>query len=180
MRRKRARGATDLEGAALGFLARAGTCTPYAVKAAFAASPTEFWSASAGAIYPLMERLAARGLISVSRDKQDGRARRTIKITQKGRRAFETWLFDSKRALDAGFDPLRTRLLFSDLMSAAQKRAFLTAALEGLETDSGPAPEMAHTLALRSAWRKARRRALTEFAEAQGWRAKTTRRPGKR
>jgi DNA-binding PadR family transcriptional regulator len=52
---------TDLEGAVLADVATRGTATSYAVAQTFSQSPSEYWSGSAGAVYPLVKRLTATG-----------------------------------------------------------------------------------------------------------------------
>lgn len=117
---------TDLEGAALAEIARRGTATSYAVTQAFARSPSEFWSGSAGAVYPMIKRLAARGLLVGETGSAGKRARLDYRLTPEGRAAMEAWLLDADRAAEMGFDPLRTRLVHLDLVSSDRRKAFLT------------------------------------------------------
>jgi DNA-binding PadR family transcriptional regulator len=116
---------TDLEGAALAEIARLGTATSYAVAQSFAQSPSEFWSGSAGAVYPMIKRLAARGLLEARTASTGQRARLDYHLTPDGREALEHWLLDAKRAAGIGFDPLRTRLTHLNLVTPAQRKAFL-------------------------------------------------------
>lgn len=116
---------TDLEGAALAEVAGRGTATSYAIAQTFARSPSEFWSGSAGAVYPLVKRLAARGLLEASPGAAGQRQRLDYHITAAGRAALEEWLLDADRAAGMGFDPLRTRLGHLHLVTPAQRRAFL-------------------------------------------------------
>ncbi|HZE88705.1 MAG TPA: PadR family transcriptional regulator, partial [Verrucomicrobiae bacterium] len=57
------KGLSELEGATLGVVWSEQPCTPYAIRRVFQTSPSPFWSGSAGAIYPLVERLETRGLV---------------------------------------------------------------------------------------------------------------------
>jgi DNA-binding PadR family transcriptional regulator len=157
---------TELEGAALAIIAREGPLTPYAVKEAFRNSPSEFWSGSAGAVYPLINRLEKRKLISAKADKGDGRARREFSITAAGRTAMKEWLVDAERAAGMGFDPLRTRLFFSELITPAERKAFIAAALARME-DGAPAPavDLPHVKPLHDLWSRLRVKALKAFAE---------------
>lgn len=157
---------TELEGAALAIIAREGPVTPYAVKESFRNSPSEFWSGSAGAVYPLVNRLEKRKLIAAKTDKADGRARREFSITPAGRAAMKEWLTDAGRASGMGFDPLRTRLFFSELLSPAERKAFLAAALAKLE-DGAPPPavDLPHVKPLHDLWSRLRIKALKTFAE---------------
>ncbi len=117
---------TDLEGAALAEVAGRGTATSYVISQAFARSPSEYWSGSAGAVYPLIKRLAARGLLEPSAAAAGKRQRVDYQITAEGRAALEVWLLDADRAAGMGFDPLRTRLGHLHLVTAEKRQAFLT------------------------------------------------------
>lgn len=116
---------TDLEGAVLAEIAKRGIATSYVVTRAFAESPSEFWSGSAGAVYPLIKRLAARRMLTAHADADGKRARLDYQITPTGRTALEDWLLDAQRAAGMGFDPLRTRLVHLNLVSPARRKAFL-------------------------------------------------------
>lgn len=116
---------TDLEGAALAEIASRGTATSYAITQLFARSPSEFWSGSAGAVYPMLKRLAARGLLEPSEAATGKRQRLDYQITPKGRDAMEIWLLDAQRASGMGFDPLRTRLGLLHLVSPDRRKAFI-------------------------------------------------------
>ena len=116
---------SDMEGAALGLIASEGPVTSYAVVRAFAASPSEFWSGSAGAIYPLMRRLAARGLVIADGGAHGRRKATWYTISPAGAAALKAWLLDADRAAGMGFDPLRTRLAFRGLMTDAERQALL-------------------------------------------------------
>jgi len=157
---------TELEGAALGHVLRAGACTPYAIKETFRTSPSRFWSGSAGAVYPLVRRLVARGLLVAKPDKRDGRARRFVSATPAGRTAWLAWLVDADRAADFGFDPLRTRLFYSELVPPRRLRAFLaeTAGILAAGTRA-PQSELPHVPVLHAVWARLRASALAEFAE---------------
>jgi DNA-binding PadR family transcriptional regulator len=123
---------TDFEGAVLAQIGHGGPITGYAVAKLFAASSSEFWSGSAGAVYPLIKRLAARQLLA-STDAQDGkRARTDYELTREGRKALKAWLLDARRASDLGFDPLRTRLVHMDLCSTSERQRFMQEALAQL------------------------------------------------
>jgi DNA-binding PadR family transcriptional regulator len=159
---------TDLEGAALGFVVRAKACTPYAVKEAFRTSPSEFWSGSAGAVYPMIGRLQLRGLLVSKSDKSDGRARHVVSATAAGKAALLDWLTDADRAAELGFDPLRTRLFFSDLAPKARFARFLAKTERLLARDSAP-PQAApdHVALLHTLWLRLRRDALRAFVRAR-------------
>jgi DNA-binding PadR family transcriptional regulator len=116
---------TDLEGAALAEIASRGWATSYAVAQSFGRSPSEFWSGSAGAVYPLVKRLAARGLLEANPAAAGKRQRLDYHVTPQGRVALEHWLLDAGRAAGMGFDPLRTRLVHLHLVTPAKRKTFL-------------------------------------------------------
>lgn len=116
---------TDMEGAALAEIATRGTATSYAIAQAFAQSPSDFWSGSAGAVYPLIKRLSERGLLEPTAAATGQRARLDYAITAQGRAALEAWLLDARQASGMGFDPLRTRLMHLHLVAPARRKAFL-------------------------------------------------------
>lgn len=116
---------TDLEGAALADIARHGPTTSYAVAKTFAESPSEFWSGSAGAVYPMIKRLETRGLLEAVQGINGRRARTDYCITDTGRDALRAWLLDADRAAGLGFDPLRTRAIHLDLVSREERVRFL-------------------------------------------------------
>ncbi|SUS03319.1 Transcriptional regulator PadR-like family protein [uncultured Defluviicoccus sp.] len=114
----------------LGYIASAGAVTSYAVAREFAASPSEFWSGSAGAVYPLMRRLEAAGRLAAESGARGRRAATWYSITPAGRVELRKWLLDIDRAAGMGFDPLRTRLGFMNLVSDAERLRFLDAVVQ--------------------------------------------------
>ena len=139
---------SDLEGAALAVIARLGSATAYVVARDFAASPSEYWSGSAGAVYPMVKRLVGAGLLEV--DPAHVPTRRGsihYRLTDSGLAAMEAWLLDVDRASGMGFDPLRSRLLNLDLVSEARGEAFLQSVQERVRvrarmTDNGLQPRL--------------------------------------
>lgn len=150
---------TELEGAALGVVARDGPCTAYSVKEVFRASPSDFWSGSAGSIYPLMKRLEDRGLLISESSSTGRRGSQLYRVTRGGRAAFRRWLTDVERATAIGFDPLRTRMVFLSALSPGALAAFRDAVDVALsEAASGPDDPWMETL--HESWNDARRRAF--------------------
>lgn len=116
---------TELEGVALALVARAGGMTAYAVKEMLAASPSRFWSGSAGAVYPLMKRLTRKGLLTPASTATGRRKATVYQVSESGHHALKAWLADIDRAVDPGIDPLRMRLLFMSLLDADTRAAFM-------------------------------------------------------
>jgi DNA-binding PadR family transcriptional regulator len=157
---------TELEGAVLAVLSRIGPATAYQLKEAFRGSPSSFWSGSAGAVYPLAKRLETRGLLG-SKDVSDTkRPRREFALTAAGGAALRAWLGDVERALDMGYDPLRTRLTFIDLLEEGARERFLDA-VDARIMDPVPPDELPQTRRLHDLWLRARRSWLRGFRKAE-------------
>jgi DNA-binding PadR family transcriptional regulator len=157
---------TELEGAVLAIIKRAGTMTAYAVKEVFGQSSSHFWSGSAGAVYPLLERLEARGFVVSEDVSKTRRPKREFTVSAKGALALVTWLTDVERAINVGYDPLRTRLQFCELVPSKK----LTIFLEQVENqvDLVPPPASANPLvrSLHTYWIEARHSWLIRFKGA--------------
>jgi DNA-binding PadR family transcriptional regulator len=101
---------SELEGAVLSVIARKQPLTAYAVRKEFEASATYSWSASAGAIYPLVQRLVKAGLIKESLKPQDARGTRILELTGDGGQALCSWVMETRtEVLATGPVPIRTR-----------------------------------------------------------------------
>lgn len=116
---------TDLEGVVLAEIAQRGRVTSYAIAKAQAESPSEAWSGSAGAVYPAMKRMTARGLLVAATPVDGGHTRTEYSLSAEGRAALVGWLLDADRAAGLGFDPLRSRVVHLDLVSERERQIFL-------------------------------------------------------
>lgn len=123
-------GLTDLEAAVLAKIAREGSVTSYGIAKEFSESMSEFWSGSAGAIYPATRRLVQRGLIVATSPDNGGHTRTEYQLSREGRRAMKGWLLDVERASGLGFDPLRSRLVNLELVTENERQKFLAAVEE--------------------------------------------------
>ena len=100
---------TELEGAILTLLYTEGAMTSYGVRRAFLDSPSSFWSASAGAIYPALKRMEAAGLL-VSTDASRGRRpAKSVCLSESGKTSMFEWVTNVSTAIGPGFDPFRLR-----------------------------------------------------------------------
>jgi DNA-binding PadR family transcriptional regulator len=169
-----ARGLTELEGCVLGNLKALGPCTPYAIRREFLASTTPYWSGSAGAIYPLIARLARSGLLRAARRTGDGRGGTLYALTAAGERALRRWLGPPLSLLTVGPppDPIRSRVSFLALLPLEKRRAFLAEAEADLRrliaADQQPAADPFDAWALRGRrlMMEARLAWVREMAEA--------------
>ena len=157
---------TDLEGATLAEVARRGTATSYVIASSFAGSPSEYWSGSAGAVYPLVRRLTERGYLEAHAASTGKRQRSDYSITPAGRTALTRWLLDADRAAGMGFDPLRTRLLYLDLVSPTEVATLLTEVAKRSERADAPPifADRPAALHIHRSWWEARR-----FAFKRNW-----------
>jgi DNA-binding PadR family transcriptional regulator len=97
-------------------------------------SPSPYWSGSAGAIYPLVARLEAAGLLKSEPHATGSRRASHYRVTAKGRAALAAWLGDPENDLVTGVppDPLRTRMPFLEVLPAPERRAYLDRAAAGM------------------------------------------------
>ncbi len=128
------RGLSELEGCVLGYLWKYGASTAYAVRKELLDSPSSHWSGSAGAIYPLLERLERRGVVASSKGARGDRAHWTYELTDAGHDAFMAWRAPplAYDIISIAPDPLRTRMYFLGALSGPRRATFLAQAREKL------------------------------------------------
>lgn len=121
---------TEVEGCALGVVWQRGPCTAYEVRMEFAVSSTPRWSASAGSIYPALERLRARKLVDAEALDWGPRSKTRFSITRRGLAALQRWIGPPLGPELAGptFDPIRTRSCFLGAMPRPARERFVTQA----------------------------------------------------
>lgn len=124
----------ELEGAVLGIIHKRQPCTAYSVRVELKASPSSRWRASAGSIYPLLDRLEGEALIVSQEDADDRRGRKLLSVTAHGRKAFKAWIRDiaSPEVISDVYDPLRTRIFFLDALSDKERQQFAEEVLQAL------------------------------------------------
>ncbi|GAB4538141.1 MAG: hypothetical protein Tsb0010_17080 [Parvularculaceae bacterium] len=155
---------SELEGAALATVKKYAPCTPYKVREAFRASPSDVWSGSAGAIYPLMRRLEAEKLVTAKSETVGKRPRRLYALTPKGERALKSWLTDVDRGASIGFDPLRTRLFFAEFYDPDALADYVARSLEKMHAEiPSPEPGDPHKDGMHKTWLAARDRAVRKI-----------------
>jgi DNA-binding PadR family transcriptional regulator len=117
---------SELEGCVLGVVWANQPCTAYFIRRAFLDSPSPYWSGSAGAIYPLVERLERHGLVR-SEERMTGRRRsKHYVLTDAGRHGLQGWLKPlPDLVVGVPPDPLRTRVEFLAALPKRQRAAFL-------------------------------------------------------
>ena len=118
---------SELEGVCLGLVRKHEPCTAYRVRQELRAAPSSHWQASAGSVYPLLTRLEDKKLVSKISDAADGRGRKLLRITRQGRTALRKWLLmgAAPELISSMADPIRSRMFFLDVLSAAQQPRYL-------------------------------------------------------
>ena len=118
----------------LGLVWQLGGCSAYDVRRTMGDSPSSQWSASTGAIYPLMRRLQRQGLVTMKQEKTGQRARRVYTITTTGRRVLRQWVGPplAPEAISVAHDPLRSRARFLGVLSPEERDAWVRAATSAL------------------------------------------------
>jgi DNA-binding PadR family transcriptional regulator len=159
------RALSELEGCVLGHLWKHGPCTAYAVRKEMLDSPSSHWSGSAGAIYPLLERLEKRGAVVSRQDARGDREHSLYELTRQGRELLKAWLAPSieRDLISIAPDPLRTRMYFLGALTARQRTTFLAQARAKLdrhltELTHSPDADEFERLAVRGAVRATRAR----------------------
>jgi DNA-binding PadR family transcriptional regulator len=135
LRLVRPRRRSELECFVLGLVWQLGPCSPYEIRRHMQASPSSQWSASAGAIYPLIQRLQRERLVRGRRATTGKRTRTEYSITPGGLTALRAWIGPplAPEAISVAHDPLRSRARFLKALPPAQRRAWFAAALEALK-----------------------------------------------
>ena len=118
---------SELEGVCLGLVRKHQPCTAYRVRKELRAAPSSHWQASAGSVYPLLTRLQFKQLLIKTSDAGDGRGRQLLRITRQGRAALRKWLLTGSEPelISSMTDPVRSRMFFLDVLSAAQQTGYL-------------------------------------------------------
>lgn len=128
-------GLSELEGVVLGIMQRMQPCTAYTIRMELQASPSSYWSASAGAIYPLLRRLERSGLVSGQADPGDRRGRRLLRLTPAGRDLHRDWMLSgtSIEVASAISDTVRSRTFFLGSLAEDDRLQFVTESVQTLE-----------------------------------------------
>jgi DNA-binding PadR family transcriptional regulator len=126
---------SELEGFVLGLIWQLGPCSPYELRRHMQESPSTQWSASAGAIYPLLRRLERSALVGSRAERTGKRERREYRITPRGLRALREWVGPplAPEAVTVAHDPLRSRARFLKALTPRERQAWIAAAREALD-----------------------------------------------
>jgi DNA-binding PadR family transcriptional regulator len=126
---------SELECFVLGLIWQLGVASPYDIRRQMQRSPSTQWSASAGAIYPLMRRLQRAGLLSSEAKREGKRRRREYRLTAKGLGVLRCWIGPpfGEEVVTVAHDPLRSRARFLEALTEAERRQWFSAARAALD-----------------------------------------------
>lgn len=118
---------TDNEGAFLALVLRIQPATAYQISRIYEESPVSNFNTSKGKIYPMIRRLAERGLIAKQPVAGDARGSEVLSCTAAGSAAVRDWV----QSIRAGHllleDPLRTKVQSLDLLDREEQIAWIVA-----------------------------------------------------
>jgi DNA-binding PadR family transcriptional regulator len=119
------------EQALLGLVSEGAPCTAYWIRRQLQKSPSSFFSGSAGAVYPAIERLEQRALVKATVLEEGRRTSRQYRLTAEGRKALKAWLLPPFPPEDIAFtmDPVRTRVYNLAELSPEDRQRFVEEAL---------------------------------------------------
>lgn len=142
-KRKISNPVTELEAAVLGVVWRDGPCTPYAIRQHFRESRAPRWSGSAGAIYPLVQRLERRGLLRSKHSVRGKRGQRDYRITPRGIADLREWIKAPPGGTNAALvhDPLRTKVFFLEALPREEARSLVSDSIGALRQEAVQAKE---------------------------------------
>lgn len=133
MPRSSAPALSEHESLTLAMIARFQPTTVYQVRKLLNESPTTSFSTSPGKMYPIIERLRARGLIEAQRVDGDGRKTERFTVTKEGRAAVKAWVKAIRPVYLLPEDPLRTHAGFADMLGKVERAKWRTDLLAALQ-----------------------------------------------
>lgn len=123
----------DHEGTFLALVLRLQPTTAYQVAKVYELSPVTNYKTHKGKIYPIIERLAARGWLEKKRVPGDGRGTEQLFCTAAGRDAVRRWVMEIQPTHLLLDDPLRTKVQSFALLSKQDRLLWVRKAREELQ-----------------------------------------------
>jgi DNA-binding PadR family transcriptional regulator len=123
---------TDHEGTFLSLVLRIQPATAYQVTKIYEDSPVSNFNTSKGKIYPLIRRLAERGLLAKQPIAGDGRGAEELSCTAEGRKAVREWARQVRPTHLLLDDPLRTKVQSFGLLSRDEQIQWIVQVKEQL------------------------------------------------
>jgi len=128
---------TDHEGTFLSLVLRIQPATAYQVTKIYEESPVSNFNTSKGKIYPLIRRLADRGLLAKKQVPGDGRGAEALSCTEEGKKAVREWVGQIRPTHLLLDDPLRTKVQSFGLLSREEQIAWIVDVKEQLHAKLG-------------------------------------------
>lgn len=126
------RGLRDQEGTFLSLVLRLQPTTAYQVAKVYDESPVSNFKTYKGKIYPLIDRLEKRGLLSRHVVPGDGRGAEQLRCTEAGQVALRDWVQEIRPDHLLLDDPMRTKVQLFDLLSREEQVRWVLDAKEQL------------------------------------------------
>ncbi len=98
--------------------------TGYDIKKYIESGISVFYKASFGSLYPILKKLANKGLVAMYESNHGGRKKNYYHITDEGRKAFEIWL-ETPIMIDDGNGTQLVKIYFYDLLQEDKRRELL-------------------------------------------------------
>lgn len=124
---------TDNEGAFLALIMRNEPVTAYQIAKRYDASPIYTLNTAKGKLYPLLHRLAERGLLSTTSNENDARGTQHYRCTDQGRKALQGWVKSFRTEHELPPDALRRKLQALELLSRDEQVAWVEDAMRRIE-----------------------------------------------
>lgn len=135
--RSKKRALTDNEGSLLATVRRFQPITVYGLSKLYKKSPVGTFNESKGQLYVMIRKFKELGLVEGEPVPGDARGTEKWRCTDAGRKALESWIVDFKPSHMVLHDPLRTKVLYFDLLSREDQLEWIAEAkaqlAEGLE-----------------------------------------------
>lgn len=122
---RRAGELTENEGALVALVQRKGPLSAYQIAKDYDASPIYTFNTAKGKLYPLIERLVGRGLLSSREVLDDRRGTKLYSCTNAGRKALRTWVSSFREDHELLPDPLRRKLQALVLLGREEQLAWV-------------------------------------------------------
>lgn len=119
---------SDHEGSVLALIARSQPVSAYQLMRIFSESPVTHINKSKGTIYPIVRRLKERGLLASRQVSNDGRRTELLSCNAKGKRELKDWIETVEPDHIILDDMLRAKIASFDLLSADEKREWVSRA----------------------------------------------------
>jgi DNA-binding PadR family transcriptional regulator len=127
---------TDHEGTFLSLVLRIGPTTAYQVSKIYADSPVSNFNTSKGKIYPLIKRLAERGMLE-RLQREAGERGELLRCTAAGKAALREWVREVRASHLLLEDPLRTKVQSFDLLSGKEQIEWVRETKAAMEAHLG-------------------------------------------